>query len=84
MQDTFRVTFDGIAFHPETTDLKLEPNQQYVIKIVAQTLAEEKQPNAWDLLEEMAGTYPAPDDWSSEHDHYLYGVPKNNLNNEQK
>jgi hypothetical protein len=30
----------------------------------------------------MAGTYEAQEDWSSEHDHYLYGTPKKNINNE--
>jgi hypothetical protein len=31
----------------------------------------------------MTGTYEAPEDWSSEHDHYLYGTPKKNSNDEQ-
>jgi hypothetical protein len=30
----------------------------------------------WDLLEHAAGTVEMPADWSSEHDHYLYGTPK--------
>lgn len=32
--------------------------------------------NAWDVLESLTGTIEAPADWSSEHDHYLYGTPK--------
>ncbi|MGB8703087.1 MAG: hypothetical protein WCD18_27025 [Thermosynechococcaceae cyanobacterium] len=32
--------------------------------------------NAWDVLESLAGTIEAPADWSKEHDHYLYGTPK--------
>lgn len=32
--------------------------------------------NAWDVLESLAGTIEAPADWSQEHDHYLYGTPK--------
>ena len=49
-----------------------------------QIISKEKQiektyKNAWDLLEEMAGTYEAPEDWSKEHDRYLYGTPKRNL-----
>ena len=32
--------------------------------------------NLWDLLEHFAGTVEMPADWSSEHDHYLYGTPK--------
>lgn len=30
----------------------------------------------WDFLERIAGTVEMPADWSSEHDHYLYGTPK--------
>lgn len=38
----------------------------------------ESPKNAWDFLDEMAGTYSMPEDWSSEHDYYLYGVTKRN------
>ena len=37
--------------------------------------------NAWDVLEHFAGTVDAPADWSSEHDHYLYGTPKRKSGN---
>jgi|GEM_PF-1798617 len=30
----------------------------------------------WDSLESMTGRIEAPRDWSAEHDHYLYGVPR--------
>ncbi|HYW07419.1 MAG TPA: hypothetical protein VE913_10705, partial [Longimicrobium sp.] len=30
----------------------------------------------WDFLAHVAGTVEMPADWSSEHDHYLYGTPK--------
>ena len=30
----------------------------------------------WAILAELAGTVEMPPDWSEEHDHYLYGVPK--------
>ena len=33
-------------------------------------------PNAWDVLDAMAGTVDAPEDWSTEHDHYITGSPK--------
>jgi hypothetical protein len=32
--------------------------------------------NAWDILEALTGTFEAPQDWASEHAHYLYGTPK--------
>ncbi|PSF37780.1 hypothetical protein C7H19_08875 [Aphanothece hegewaldii CCALA 016] len=42
----------------------------------------ERPLDAWDILENLAGTVDAPPDWSSEHDHYLYGTPKRNIGNE--
>ena len=41
----------------------------------------ETQQNAWDILEDLAGTYEGPQDWSSEHNHYLYGTAKQDLTN---
>lgn len=38
--------------------------------------AELPEGGVWDLLERIAGTVEMPADWSSEHDHYLYGTPK--------
>ena len=32
--------------------------------------------NVWEWLKRNAGTVDAPEDWSLEHDHYLYGTPK--------
>ena len=32
--------------------------------------------NVWDVLSKYAGTVEGPEDWSEEHDHYLYGVSK--------
>jgi len=34
--------------------------------------------NAWDVLEALTGTVEAPTDWSIQHNHYLYGIPRNN------
>ncbi|MBE9075835.1 hypothetical protein IQ241_00725 [Romeria aff. gracilis LEGE 07310] len=31
---------------------------------------------AWTALRAHAGTVEMPEDWSREHDHYLYGTPK--------
>ncbi|NJM73931.1 MAG: antitoxin family protein [Scytonema sp. RU_4_4] len=71
-----RVTavFDGDVLHPDTP-LDLKPNTRYVITI--QELSEPSiTGDAWDVLEAMTGTIEAAPDWSSEHDHYLYGTPK--------
>ena len=32
--------------------------------------------SAWDVLEKLAGSVDAPEDWAAEHDQYLYGMPK--------
>ena len=74
MMTSVRVRYDGIAFHPEEK-IELEANTSYIIQIISQE-KQSSDKNAWELLEEMAGTYEAPEDWSSEHDHYLYGTPK--------
>ncbi|MCT7985969.1 hypothetical protein NG796_22070 [Laspinema sp. A4] len=77
------VNYDGSAFYPETP-LNLQPNTRYTIQIISQEKSTETtQKNAWDLLEDMAGTYEAPEDWSSEPDHYLYGTPKRNSQNDK-
>jgi hypothetical protein len=53
--------------------------QQQVLKFVVTLRQEHLQfsdNNAWDILASLTGTVEAPADWSSEHDHYLYGTPK--------
>jgi hypothetical protein len=51
------------------------PLQQQVLTFI-QTLRPTPEQNAWDVLESLTGTVEAPADWSSNHDHYLYGTPK--------
>ncbi|WNZ46405.1 hypothetical protein Q2T42_00960 [Leptolyngbya boryana CZ1] len=52
--------------------------QQQVLQFVTTLRQQHLQTscNAWDVLESLTGTVEAPADWSSEHDHYLYGTPK--------
>ncbi len=52
--------------------------QQQVLTFVLNLRQEklQKPANAWDVLESLTGTVEAPADWSAEHDHYLYGIPK--------
>ncbi|NJK50078.1 antitoxin family protein [Candidatus Gracilibacteria bacterium] len=66
--------FDGQVLRPETS-LDLEPNKRYAITIETESVTASVG-NAWDVLETFAGSVEAPEDWSSEHDHYLYGTPK--------
>jgi hypothetical protein len=43
---------------------------------LADVLPPAAEGDAWDVLEALTGTLEAPQDWASEHDHYLYGTPK--------
>lgn len=80
MSETIIVVFDGQVFRPDSPP-NLEPNTRYTIKIESvEPVAKE---NAWDVLEAMAGTVAAPSDWSSEHDHYLYGTPKQQIESKE-
>ena len=37
------------------------------------------QTTAWDILDNLVGSITAPPDWAAEHDHYLYGTEKREL-----
>ncbi len=73
MSNTVIVSYDGQVLHPETP-LELETNTRY--RVTISPLTGDATHNAWDVLDELTGTVEAPSDWSSEHDHYLYGAPK--------
>lgn len=79
MDKIVTVIFDGNVLLPDTP-LDLTPNTRYVITI-QELQKSSPSGDAWDVLEAMAGTVEAPPDWSSEHDHYLYGIPKRTLGN---
>lgn len=79
MSETLIVTFDGQFLRPELP-LNLEPNKRYIIKIES-AVESEPNGNAWDVLEALSGTVEAPNDWSSQHNYYLYGTPKDENNN---
>ena len=82
MNETITVTFDGLTLHPDSP-LNLEPNKRYRIKIISEEESQTtSQENAWDILERLAGTVDAPEDWSIQHDYYLYGTPKRKLSDE--
>ncbi|MGI0481765.1 hypothetical protein ACN4EE_13365 [Geminocystis sp. CENA526] len=60
-----------------------ESKQEEIAKMIMTTIESQKQSvNAWNSLKEMAGSIEAPEDWSQQHDHYLYGIPKQNQENE--
>jgi len=70
---TLHAVFDGKVLKPEGT-VDLEQNVRYLVTIERKE-AMGKQ-SLWDVLNELSGAVEGPKDWSEEHDHYLYGVPK--------
>ena len=76
------LVYDGKAFQP------IAPVRLPVgARLTAQWDENEPQrESAWDVLRRLAGTVEAPEDWSEEHDHYLYGTPKHksDTNEEEK
>ena len=78
MSQTLTAVFDGEALRPDSP-LDLERNKRYLITIASEEALEEiakGDMNAWAALSALIGTIEAPEDWSAEHDHYLYGTPK--------
>ncbi len=74
MDRTVTAVFDGEVLHPDLP-LDLEPNTRYVLIIQSEPVGTAVE-DVWDVLERLTGTVDAPPDWSSEHDHYLYGTTK--------
>jgi hypothetical protein len=80
MTQTLSVVYDGEVFRPETP-LDLKPNTRYLI-IVQSVLPIpelEIEGDAWDVLDSLVDSYDGPEDWSAEHDHYLYGTATHKL-----
>ena len=73
MAKTINVIFDGEVLRPEKVS-DLEPNTRYVVTIERKETLKEK--NLWEVLSDLTGTIEGPDDWSQEHNHYLYDLPK--------
>ncbi len=62
MSTVVKATYDGHSLFLESP-VDLEPNGQYIITIepYRQKISEG---NAWDVLEAVAGTVDAPEDWA--------------------
>ncbi len=65
--------FDGKVLRPEEP-VDLELNARYLVTIESKEAIDKK--SVWEVLSEFSGKVEGPKDWSQEHDHYLYGVPK--------
>ncbi len=70
---TLHAIFDGNVLRPEES-IDLELNVRYLVTI--ELKEDTVQQNLWDTLKKFSGKVEGPEDWSKEHDHYLYGVPK--------
>ena len=70
---TLHARFDGKVLKPEEP-VNLKQDVRYLITVESEE-ATGKQ-SLWDVLDEFTGKVEGPKDWSEEHDHYLYGVPK--------
>ncbi len=69
---TLHAIFDCNVLRPEES-VDLEPNARYLVTIKRK---EAGKHSLWDILSKFTGKVEGPEDWSKEHDHYLYGVPK--------
>jgi hypothetical protein len=74
MSQSVIVTYNGQVLRPETP-LDLGANTRYLVTITS-IVSDEPQRDAWDVLDALAGSVDASSDWATEHDHYLYGTPK--------
>ena len=72
---TLHAIFDGKVLKPENA-ANLEPNVRYLVTIEPERKEETGKQSLWDVLSEFSGTVEGPEDWSEEHDHYLYGTPR--------
>ncbi len=71
---TLTAVFDGHHLIPEgPCDLK--PAARYRLQVELE-LPCEQDAAPWKVIESLIGSVPGQDDWASQHDHYIYGLPK--------
>ena len=79
MTKTIVAVYDGDVFRP-VDPLDLEPNVKYQVTIEPMDREQTAEvADAWHTLSKLSGTIDAPADWSSEHDHYIYGTPRRHV-----
>ncbi len=69
---TLHAIFDGNVLRPEEP-VDLETNVRYLVTIKRK---EASKQSLWDVLNKFSGKVEGPEDWSKEHDHYIYGTSK--------
>lgn len=75
MDKTLTAVFDGEVLRPDSPS-DLEPNKRCVIVVKEAIDVKDDRDDAWSVLSESVGIVEAPEDWAHEHDHHLYGIPK--------
>jgi len=70
---TLHAHFDGKVLTPEEP-VDLKPNVRYRITIEDDESISGQ--SIWEKFSDFTGKIDGPEDWSEEHDHYLYGTPK--------
>ena len=73
MTKSLTAVFDGEVLRPEGP-VDLQPNVRY--RLTLEQEAQATTQSAWDVLDQLTGAIEEPEDWASEHDHYLYNTPK--------
>lgn len=68
-----RAHFDGKQIQLDEP-VKLKPDAKLLITVLSEEKHKDK--TLFELLETPIGSIEGPEDWSTNHDHYLYGVPK--------
>lgn len=68
-----RAHFDGKQIRLDEP-VKLKPDARLLITVLSEEKPENK--TLFELLDAPIGSIEGPEDWSINHDHYLYGVPK--------
>jgi hypothetical protein len=75
--------FDGKVLVPDEP-VDLPQGRALIFHVeVPQSAAANGDDSLWAVLDRHTGSVEAPPDWSSEHDHYLYGTPKHGSNIKQ-
>ncbi|MDZ7375062.1 MAG: DUF104 domain-containing protein [candidate division KSB1 bacterium] len=84
MTKTVHAIFDGKVFRPEK-EVELKINQRYRLRIEPlekdELIESVEKDSAFDLASLAVKT--GITDLATNHDHYLYGMPKKDLNNEK-
>jgi hypothetical protein len=75
MSITVDMVYDGEVLRPDKP-LDLTPHVHYSVTIGDAIDVQTERGDAWAVLQSLIGTVDGPIDWSTEHDHYIYGSAK--------